>query len=101
MNPIQLNEVRGTESGIKTATVDINGFKLNLAVAHGIKNAMDLLAKIQAKEPGFENIHFLEVMACPGGCLGGSNTINSYRQAVKQLTEYVNSSKDVKEVVKD
>ena len=36
---------------------------------------MDLLAKIQAKEPGFENIHFLEVMACPGGCIGGAGTV--------------------------
>ena len=63
MNPIDLKEVRGVDSGIKTATVDINGFKLNIAVAHGIKNAMDLLAKIKEKEPGFENIHFLEVMA--------------------------------------
>ena len=32
---------------------------------------MDLLAKIEAKEPGFEDIHFLEVMACPGGCVVG------------------------------
>ena len=74
MNPIQLNEVRGTDEGIKVATVDINGFKLNLAVAHGIKNAMDLLAKIKNKEPGFENIHFLEVMACPGGCAMGGGS---------------------------
>ena len=74
MNPIQLNEVRGVDNGIKTATVDINGFKLNLAVAHGIKNAMDLLAKIKEKAPGFENIHFLEVMAFPGGCIAGGGS---------------------------
>ena len=74
MNPIDLKEVRGVDSGIKTATVDINGFKLNIAVAHGIKNAMDLLAKIKEKEPGFENIHFLEVMACPGGCAMGGGS---------------------------
>ena len=74
MEPIELTAVRGTDNGIKRALVDINGFKLNLAVAQGIKNAMDLLAKIQAKEPGFENIHFLEVMACPGGCVGGGGS---------------------------
>jgi len=85
MNPIQLNEVRGTESGIKTATVDINGFKLNLAVAHGIKNAMELLAKIKDKEPGFENIHFLEVMACPGGCaMGGGSPRAKGKKGIAQ-----------------
>ena len=72
MVPMELKAVRGTKDGIKTATADINGIKVNVAVAHGIKNAMDLLDKIQKKEPGFENIHFLEVMAFPGGCaIGG------------------------------
>jgi NADH-quinone oxidoreductase subunit G len=87
MNPIQLKEVRGVDEGIKVATVDINGFKLNLAVAHGIKNAMDLLAKIKDKEPGFENIHFLEVMACPGGCAmgGGSPRAKGQKGIDKRL----------------
>ena len=74
MVPMQLTAVRGTNNGIKTASVDINGIKVNVAVAHGIKNAMDLLAKIKAKEPGFEKIHFLEVMACPGGCVMGGGS---------------------------
>jgi iron-only hydrogenase group A len=74
MKPINLEVVRGSKEGIKKATVDINGFKLNIAVAQGVKNAMDLLAKIKAKEPGFENIHFLEVMACPGGCIAGGGS---------------------------
>ena len=85
MNPIQLNAVRGTDEGIKVATVDINGFQLNLAVAHGIKNAMDLLAKIKNKEPGFENIHFLEVMACPGGCaMGGGSPRAKGKKGIQQ-----------------
>ena len=85
MDPIQLNAVRGTDEGIKVATVDINGFKLNLAVAHGIKNAMDLLAKIKNKDPGFENIHFLEVMACPGGCaMGGGSPRAKGKKGVQQ-----------------
>ena len=74
MNPIELTDVRGVSDGIKKATVDINGFNLNIAVAHGIKNAMELLAKIKEKAPGFENIHFLEVMACPGGCAMGGGS---------------------------
>jgi len=74
MVPMELKAVRGTKEGIKKATVDINGLKVNVAVAHGIKNAMDLLAKIKNKEPGFETIHFLEVMACPGGCAMGGGS---------------------------
>ena len=42
----------------------------------------------------------IEVMACPGGCLGGSNTINSYRQASKQLGAYVEQSPQIKDIVK-
>ena len=87
MKPINLEAVRGTKDGIKKATVDINGFKLNIAVAQGVKNAMDLLAKVQAKEPGFENINFLEVMACPGGCAmgGGSPKAKGKKGADKRL----------------
>ena len=85
MNPIQLTAVRGADEGIKTASVDINGFTLNIAVAQGIKNAMDLLAKIKNKEPGFENIHFLEVMACPGGCaMGGGSPRAKGKKGVEQ-----------------
>ena len=74
MQPIELLPVRGTKEGIKLASVDINGLKVNVAVAHGIRNAMDLLEKVKNKEPGFEKIHFIEVMACPGGCvLGGGS----------------------------
>lgn len=40
MIPLELKAVRGTKDGIKTASVDINGFKLNVAVAQGTLNAM-------------------------------------------------------------
>ena len=85
MVPMELKAVRGTKDGIKTATVDINGIKVNVAVAHGIKNAMELLDKIKKKEPGFENIHFLEVMACPGGCaMGGGSPKAKGKKGVEQ-----------------
>ena len=74
MKPINLEAVRGTKDGIKKATVDMNGKELNIAVAQGTKHAMELLEKIRTKEPGFENIHFLEVMACPGGCAVGGGS---------------------------
>ena len=43
--------------------------------------------------------NLIEVMACPGGCLGGSSTINSYKHSTKQLASYVDKSKDIKEII--
>ena len=74
MVPIKLEAVRGYEDSIKTASIDINGMTINVAVAHGIINAMELISKIENKERGFENIHFVEVMACPGGCVVGGGS---------------------------
>ena len=48
-----------------------------------------------AKNGNCEFGNLIEVMACPGGCLGGTNTINAYKPAVKQLTNYVNESPDL------
>jgi iron-only hydrogenase group A len=59
--------VRGTE-GIKTADIDINGTVLKVAVAHTLGNARKLLEEIKA---GTSPYAFIEVMTCPGGCLGG------------------------------
>ena len=87
MIPLELKAVRGANNGIKTASIDINGVKINVAVAQGIKNAMDLISKVKSKEPGFENIHFLEVMACPGGCVmgGGSPKAKGKKVVEKRL----------------
>ena len=74
MVPIELKDVRGTKTGIKKASFQINERTINVAVAHGIKNAMDLINKVKNKEEGFENIHFIEVMACPGGCVVGGGS---------------------------
>lgn len=74
MVPIELKDVRGTKNGIKKASFEINGKTINVAVAHGIKNAMELINKVKNKEKGFENIHFIEVMACPGGCVVGGGS---------------------------
>ena len=53
-----------------------------------------------AKNGKCELGNLIEVMACPGGCLGGSNTINSYRHASKQLESYVTKSPQIKDIVK-
>jgi NADH-quinone oxidoreductase subunit G len=69
---VELKDVRGLE-GIKEAEIDIKGTKIRVAVAHGLKNVKTVMEKIQdAKENGKEMPwHFIEVMACRGGCIGG------------------------------
>ena len=62
------------------------------------KSAIRDLKKF-AKNGKCEFGDLIEVMACPGGCLGGSSTINSYRPALKQLTKYVEESPECKDVV--
>ncbi len=64
---IKFEAVRGFD-GIKEASIDINGTVVNVAVAHGMKNAKVLLDQIRAGESKY---HFIEVMGCPGGCING------------------------------
>ncbi|HOH93235.1 MAG TPA: NADH-dependent [FeFe] hydrogenase, group A6 [Bacteroidales bacterium] len=64
---IEFEELRGME-WIRKATVDFDGLKLNIGIAHGLGNARKLLEEIQA---GKSEFHAIEIMACPGGCIGG------------------------------
>jgi iron-only hydrogenase group A len=70
---VDITAVRGLK-GVKEAEVDVPGFgRLKVAVANGLGNARKLMDKIslQLKETGKCDYHFIEVMACPGGCVGG------------------------------
>lgn len=64
---IKFEAVRGFE-GIKEASIDIDGTVVNIAVAHGMKNAKVLLDEIRE---GKSKYHFIEIMGCPGGCVNG------------------------------
>jgi len=64
---IDFTEVRGVE-GVKEATIDVDGTKVNVAVAHGLSNARKVLDRVKSGEA---NYHFIEIMCCPGGCVGG------------------------------
>lgn len=64
---IVYSEVRGLE-GIKEATVTLEGIELNLAVANSLSAAESLIEKMK---DGERRYHLIEVMACPGGCIGG------------------------------
>ncbi|MCB2307220.1 [FeFe] hydrogenase, group A [Clostridium estertheticum] len=60
--------VRGME-GVKETSITVGGRLINVAVVSGLKNADELVKKIQAGEAQYD---FVEVMACPGGCIGGA-----------------------------
>ncbi|MDD2197708.1 MAG: NADH-dependent [FeFe] hydrogenase, group A6, partial [Bacteroidales bacterium] len=67
LDKIDFKQLRGME-GIRSATVDFNGLPINIGIAHGLANARQLLEEVRS---GKANYHAIEVMACPGGCIGG------------------------------
>jgi len=69
---VEFEAVRGLQ-GIKETELTIAGKKVRVAVAHGLANVEAVLRKVrEATEAGREPAyHFVEVMACPGGCVGG------------------------------
>lgn len=64
---IDFEELRGME-GIRSATIDFNGVPIHIGIAHGLGNARRLLDEIKAGQSVY---HAIEIMACPGGCIGG------------------------------
>lgn len=69
---IDFESVRGLE-GVKEAAIDIKGTEVRIAVAHGLSNVEYVLDKVRKARDNGEELpyHFIEVMACPGGCIGG------------------------------
>jgi len=73
LEKIDFEEVRGIE-GIKKATLTVAGKEVNICVVHGLKNARKILDAVKSGEEKFD---FIEVMACPGGCVcGGGQPIH-------------------------
>jgi NADH-quinone oxidoreductase subunit G len=67
---------------LRLATVTIDGIKLKLAVVHGLKNARELANKVRRGEC---DLDLIEVMACPGGCIGGAGQPVSRDTEVRRL----------------
>jgi NADP-reducing hydrogenase subunit HndD len=67
LEKIEFEQLRGLE-GIRSATIDFDGLPLNIGIANGLGNARKLLDEVRA---GTSNYHAIEIMACPGGCIGG------------------------------
>lgn len=64
---VEITQVRGLE-GIREAEIDVGTMKIKAAVAHGLANAKKLLEMVKNGEKEY---HFIEIMACPGGCIMG------------------------------
>ena len=80
LKSLKVEQVRGLE-GIKEAKIKIGDLEVGVAVANGIGNAQKLLEQIKA---GRKDLHFIEVMTCPGGCIaGGGQPIGTDLEKVK------------------
>lgn len=87
---LELQPVRGLE-GIKEATLRVEGAKgdwaflegkeLSVAVAHGLSNAAEVLKRIESGEASY---HFVEIMCCPGGCIGGGGQPRPTTDAIRE-----------------
>ncbi len=67
LDDLNFRAVRGVEA-IKEAEYDLNGTKVRVAVTSGLENASKLLDMVRSGEKDY---HFIEIMACPGGCVNG------------------------------
>ncbi|EKO38033.1 MAG: hydrogenase, Fe-only, partial [Solidesulfovibrio magneticus str. Maddingley MBC34] len=66
LQKVDFEDVRGMD-GVKVATVKVGPHELRIGIAHGLGNARKLLNRVREGE----TFHAIEVMACPGGCIGG------------------------------
>jgi len=84
LDKVEFDAPRGTD-GVKTAELDVAGNKVRIAVAHGMVNIETVLNEIRAaKAAGKETpYHFIEVMACRGGCCGGGGQPHGTTEEVR------------------
>ena len=68
LDNVNIEAVRGIE-GVREAAVQVGDLTVKAAVAHGLANARQVLEGI--KNGRFADYHFIEIMCCPGGCIGG------------------------------
>jgi NADP-reducing hydrogenase subunit HndD len=67
LEKVDFEALRGFD-GIRSASVDFNGVDIKIGIAHGLGNARKLLDDVKSGKADF---HAIEIMACPGGCIGG------------------------------
>ncbi|MEZ0536106.1 NADH-dependent [FeFe] hydrogenase, group A6 [Caldicellulosiruptoraceae bacterium PP1] len=93
LDNVEISAVRGLE-GIREAEIDLGDKKIRAAVAHGLANAKKLLEMVKNGEKQYE---FIEIMACPGGCItgGGQPIVHS------KIKEKINVAKERAKAIYD
>ncbi len=80
LDALKITALRGLD-GIKEASVDIGGTEVRVAAASGLGNARRLMDQLMA---GRSDLHFIEIMSCPGGCIaGGGQPLNTDPEVLK------------------
>lgn len=88
----RVNEIRGL-AGRKETTLKINDLEIGVAVVNGLAEAKKLLDEIRE---GRNDLHFIEVMACPGGCIGGGGQpFNTDENALKARMQTLYNIDDI------
>lgn len=80
LQKLEFEAVRGLDS-VREAELTLNGQTLKVAIVHGLSNVKPLLEQIQE---GTSPYHFIEVMACEGGCIGGGGNEPKTRKKVRE-----------------
>ena len=80
---IEFQAVRGMQ-GMREATVQVGDLPVKVAVVHTLKEARTMLERIRKGEADY---HFIEVMACPGGCIGGGGQPVPVNQEVRKARQ--------------
>ncbi len=70
LKDLKVQEVRGLD-GVKEAHVQVGDLTLGVAVVSGLQNAHKIVQQVR---DGRKDLHFIEVMSCPGGCIAGGGT---------------------------
>jgi len=97
--------------GIKEAEIDLDGTKVKVAIAHTLANARKIMDQVRE---GISPYHFIEIMACPGGCIGGggqpitkTNEIRAerikqiYMEDEKLLVRKSHENPEIQQIYKD
>ena len=80
LEDLKFQQLRGLD-GAKEASLDIDGLTVNIAVVSGLANARQLLEDVKNNR---RELHFIEVMTCPGGCIsGGGQPIGADNKAIR------------------
>ncbi|SNS81941.1 NAD(P)-dependent iron-only hydrogenase catalytic subunit [Anaerovirgula multivorans] len=98
LEKVDFKQLRGMK-GIREATVDLKGQEIKIGIAHGLGNARQMLEDIRN---GKSEFHAIEIMACPGGCIGGGGQPYHYGndEIVKKRQEAIYKEDERKSIRK-